>query len=134
MDNNHVLAIVNSVAMNTGVMCVYSIDFKFHSFVGLSLCLTWTSMAIFLNDSILSHTVPLQWAFLVAPMVKSLPAMWETSVQFPESGRSPGEGNGSPLQDSCLEYPMDRVIWWAIALGVHTESDTTEGLTQNTSA
>ena len=91
-------------------------------------------MAIFLNDSILSHTVPLQWAVRVAPMVKSLPAMWETSVRFPESGRSLGEGKGSPLQYSCLEYPMDRVIWWAIVLGVHTESDTTEGLTQNTSA
>ena len=27
---------------------------------------------------------------------------------FPGSGRSPGEGNGNPLQDSCLENPMDR--------------------------
>ena len=27
---------------------------------------------------------------------------------IPESGRSPGEGNGSPLQYSCLENPMDR--------------------------
>ena len=28
-------------------------------------------------------------------------------------GRSPGEGNGNPLQYSCLEYPMDRGAWWA---------------------
>ena len=28
-------------------------------------------------------------------------------------GRSPGEGNGYPLQSSCLENPMDRGAWWA---------------------
>ena len=32
---------------------------------------------------------------------------------IPESGRSPGEGRGSPLQDSCLENPMDRGAWQA---------------------
>ena len=32
---------------------------------------------------------------------------------IPESGRSPREGNGSPLQYSCLENPMDRGAWWA---------------------
>ena len=32
---------------------------------------------------------------------------------IPRSGRSPGEGNGKPLQYSCLEYPMDRGAWWA---------------------
>jgi len=30
---------------------------------------------------------------------------------IPELGRSPGEGNGSPLQYSCLENPMDRGAW-----------------------
>ena len=30
---------------------------------------------------------------------------------IPESGRSPGEGNGYPLQYSCLENPMDRGTW-----------------------
>ena len=79
-------------------------------------------------------------AFLVAQIVKNLPAMWETWVQslgwedslekgmaaslvvqtvqasvcnagdpgsIPGSGRSPGEGNGNPLQYSCLENSMD---------------------------
>ena len=32
---------------------------------------------------------------------------------IPESGRSPGEGNGYPLQYSCLENSMDRGAWWA---------------------
>ena len=44
---------------------------------------------------------------------------------IPESGRSPGGGHGNPLQYSCLENPMDRGVWWAIAHGV-TESDMTE--------
>ena len=37
---------------------------------------------------------------------------------IPESGRSPGEGNGSPLQYSCLEKPMDRGAWQATVHGV----------------
>ena len=34
------------------------------------------------------------------------------------SGRSPGEGNVSPLQYSCLQNPVDRGAWWATVLGV----------------
>ena len=37
---------------------------------------------------------------------------------IPGSGRSPGEGNGNPLQYSCLENPMDRGAWWATVRGV----------------
>ena len=36
----------------------------------------------------------------------------------PELGRSPGEGNGNPLQYSCLENPMDREAWKATVHGV----------------
>ena len=42
---------------------------------------------------------------------------------IPGLGRSPGEGNGIPLQYSCLKNLMDRVVWWAIAYGV-TKSQT----------
>ena len=37
---------------------------------------------------------------------------------IPGSGRSPGKGNGNPLQYSCLENPMDRRAWWATVHGV----------------
>ena len=36
----------------------------------------------------------------------------------PGSGRSPGEGNGNPLQYFCLENPMDGGAWWATVHGV----------------
>ena len=37
------------------------------------------------------------------------------------SGRAPGEGNGNPLQDSCLENPLGRGAWWAAVHGVMTK-------------
>jgi len=47
----------------------------------------------------------------------------------PESGRSPGEGNGYPLQYSCLENSMDRGAWQAIVHGVTRALDMVEQLT-----
>ena len=47
------------------------------------------------------------------------------SDSIPGSGRSPGGGNGNPLQDSCMENPVDRGAWLATVHGV-TESDMTE--------
>ena len=50
---------------------------------------------------------------LMAQMVKNLPTMQKTICNagdpgsIPGLGRSPGEGNGNPFQDSCLDNPMD---------------------------
>ena len=61
-------------------------------------------------------------ATMVAQLVKNLPTMKEAACNagdldlIPESGRPPGEGNGNPLQYSCLENPMDRGVWQSIGL------------------
>ena len=58
-------------------------------------------------------------------MVKNLPANAGDVSLIPGSGRSPGEGNGSPLQYSCLGNPMDRGAWRATVHGAAKESDMT---------
>ena len=55
-------------------------------------------------------------------MVKNPSAMQEAPYSaedvgsIPGSGRSPGEGNGNPLQYSCLENPRDSGAWWAAVM------------------
>ena len=58
--------------------------------------------------------------YLVAQPVKSACNVGDLGL-IPESRRFPGEGNGNPLQCSCLENPMDRGVWWA-TVHVVTES------------
>ena len=53
---------------------------------------------------------------LVAQTVKRLSTMRETRFN-PWVGKIPGEGNGNPLQYSCLENPMDGEAWWATVHG-----------------
>ena len=45
--------------------------------------------------------------------VKASACNTEDLDSIPGLGRFPGEGNGNPLQYSCLENPMDRGAWWA---------------------
>ena len=56
-------------------------------------------------------------------VVKNLPANSGDEDSIPSLGRSPGGGNGNPLQYSCLENPMDRGAWSARVHGV-TKSQT----------
>ena len=65
---------------------------------------------------------------LVAQLVKKLPANARDARDIgliPGWGRSPGAGNGNPLQYSCLENSKDREGWWATVHGV-AELDMTE--------
>ena len=62
-------------------------------------------------------------------MVKNLPA--DTGVvrdtgSIPGLGRSPGEGNGYPLQYPCLGNPVDRGAWWGHSSWGHKELDMTD--------
>ena len=58
-------------------------------------------------------------------VVKNQHAKQETQGLIPESKRSPGEGNGNPLQYSCLGNPKDKGAWRAIVPRVTKEPDTT---------
>ena len=64
-------------------------------------------------------------------MVKNLPANAGDVGLIPELGKSPGEGNGNPLQYSCLGNSMDRRAWWAIVHGLSNEEDMTWQLHNN---
>ena len=64
-------------------------------------------------------------AYIEGSEVKNPPTNAGDTGSIPGSGRSSGEGNGNPLQYSCLENPMDRGAWWATVHDVAKESDTT---------
>ena len=64
-------------------------------------------------------------------VVKNPPAHAGDPGSIPGSGRSPGEGNGNPLQHFCLGNPMDREVWQATVHRVAKESDTTQPLNNN---
>ena len=58
-----------------------------------------------------------KYGFPGGSAVKSPPANTGDPGLSPRSGRSSGGGNGNPLQDSCLENPMDGGAWWATVNG-----------------
>jgi len=66
----------------------------------------------------------LQWGFPGGSVVKKQVVIQETTCDtgdaglIPGSGRSPGKGNGKPLEYSYLGNPMDRGSWWATVHGV----------------
>ena len=64
-------------------------------------------------------------------MVENLPVNEGDVGSIPGSRRFPGEGNGNPLQYSCLENIMDRGTWQAIVNGVTKEWNMTYQLNKN---
>ena len=70
----------------------------------------------------------------VMPVVNNPPANAgdaRDKGSVPGLGRSPGRGHGNPLQDSCLENPVDRGAWWATVHRVAEELDMTQQLNDN---
>ena len=63
------------------------------------------------------------WGFPGVSAVKNSPAKAGDIGSIPGSGRSPGEGNGNPLQYSCLGNSMDRETCQATAHGVAKQSE-----------
>ena len=90
--------------------------------------ITWMGHKPFDYSSVNFGWKPLYWGSPDASDGKESVHNVEDPGFIPVSGRSPGEGNGSPLQYSCLENPMDRGGWRAIVHGA-AESDMPEQLT-----
>ena len=89
-----------------------------------SLCPLYSSLCLLFSCESLSFS--LEDREQLEAVVKRLPLdagdTGDTGL-IPGSGRSPGEGNGNPLQCSCLGNPMDRGAWWATGHWV-TQSQT----------
>ena len=100
------------------IICVSSVvwaksksTWRYNPLLERNLTLSWSwSHTTF---SSLPFSFLLNRASLVAQMVKNLPAMQRDTISIPGSGGGPGEGNGNPLQYSCLENPTDRGAWQA---------------------
>ena len=75
----------------------------------------------------LGEDIPSGWA------VNNLPANAGDMGVTPGSGRPVGEGNGSPLQYSCLGNPVDRADWWATVHGVEKSQTNRKTATTRTS-
>ena len=69
--------------------------------------------------------------FSAGSVVKNLPANSGDTSLILGLGRSPGKGNGNPLQYSFLGKPMDRGAWWATVHGVTKELKVTKQLNNN---
>ena len=73
----------------------------------------------------MTEQITLKNSFPGSSVVKNLLANAGDTDSIPGPGRSPGEGNGNPLQYSCLGNPMDRGAWWASIHGVAKRLDMT---------
>ena len=75
-----------------------------------------------MSDSLLAASIDKRWASQVALVIKNTPA---NVADIRDKGSTPGSkissrgGHGNPLQDSCLEDPMDRGAWQLQSLGLH---------------
>ena len=79
----------------------------------------YTFFIKFLKDSKTSVGLP-SWLSGKEPTASA-----EDVALIPGSERSPGKGNGNPLQYSCLGNPMEREVWLSPVHGVAKESDVT---------
>ena len=85
-----------------------------HSFVFHSFKCSFTA-----NPSAGITPVYMQyWSFPCSSVGKESVCSAGDLGSIPGLGRSPGVGNGNPLQYSCLGYPMDRGAWWITVHGV----------------
>ena len=82
----------------------------------------WLVLLIYRGIWLLGRIVTL-WASVGRLDFKEYACNARDPGSIPDLGRSPGEGNGDPLQYSCLENSMDRGAWWATVHGVTKRQD-----------
>ena len=75
-------------------------------------------MLQFMGSQRVGHNLVTEQGFPGGSEVKASACNMGDLGSIPGSGRSPGEGNGNPLQYPCLENPMDRGAWKAAVHGV----------------
>ena len=73
------------------------------------------SITVFSNESTLCMRWPKYWSFSFSVIPSKEHSLL---ISWPQIANFIGEGNGNPLQCSCLENPIDRGVWWAIACGI----------------
>ena len=115
-DGHPALALWDYASSSSSPMYNLSQCFYLHN---ISILLSYCDLPCYCPGSVVPPE-PLKW-LLMAVSTSS-----QRHGSIPGSGRFPGEGNGNPLQYSCLRNPMERGAWQATTHGVAKESDTTE--------
>ena len=91
---------------------------QLHLLHDLRLSFCFSEKSVMFICYFLSNNLMTGMGFPCGSVVKNLPANAGDEDVIPGLGRSPGEGNGTPLQYSCLDNPMDRGSWRATVHGV----------------
>ena len=117
--------ILRFVSVFLGELRSYNFDTKLSKF--------WCQIRSILEKAMAPHSSTLAWKIPWAEEPGGLQSMGSQSrterLHFDFSLSCTGEGNGNPLQCSCLENPRDGAAWWAAVYRV-AESDTTEATQQ----
>ena len=116
-----VMLVIQKCVVYPPYVCIVIVFFSSCWHLILPHCddLFWIKICIYCvcGIFILLHvTIQFYWGFLGGLVVRNPPANAGDARHvglIPGSAGSPGEGNGNPLQYSCLENPMDRGAWWA---------------------
>ena len=101
------------------LFCFFTYYILAITLIYLCTCSIWTEKAMATHSSTLAWKVP--WTQEPGPLLGSMGSLWVGTTEqlhFPFSLSCIGEGNGNPLQCSCLENSRDRWAWWAAVYGV----------------
>ena len=125
----HLLAVSNHTAMIVGVQVCWNFYFQFFFFFlridlkeelfvhNTTLYLTFWGTARLFSTAVESRPIADRMGFPGGSVVKNSANPGDVG-SIPGLGRSPGEGDGNPLQYSCLGNPMNRGAWRATVHGV----------------